>query len=210
MEHFTAISDGNGTIDRGEVDVDDSSITPPVFEKSNRTVEHVESNPFAELPKYRDAKTIPPSLASVFNKILEHELDGVTYRYRETKFLELLSLGTNPFMVEMLETIGTDKDVDTEQFVKDITERDPEELAQMTAQAQVHRNKVLLHSLIDIRVGDDVIEVDESVIASMQESIRDKLYGVISGGETAETKAVAEFPENIDSNSGRDDLPTSG
>lgn len=208
MEHYTAVSDGNGTIDRGEVDVDESSITPPVFEKSNRTVEHVESNPFADLPTYRDAKSIPPSLASVFNKIMEYEQDGVTYRYREISFLELLSLGTNPFMLEMLDTMGGDEEIDTKQMMEDLQNRDPDELMQMTAQAKIHRDKVLLRSLVDIRAGEDVIAVDASVIATMQDPIRDALYDVISGGETAETEAVAEFPEGTDPNAGGDDLPS--
>ena len=208
MRHFTAVSDGTGQILRGEVDVDEIQDTPPRFnsEGSNAT-RKVVNDPFANLPKYRDAKSIPSALASVFNKILEHERDSVTYRYRELSFMELLTLGTNPFMLEMLESIDGGEAVDTEQFVKEIQERDPDEVAQMTAEAKIHRDKVLLHSLVDIRAGDNVMEVDASVIATMQEPIRNGLYEVISGGATAETQAVGEFPENADSDTGGDDIP---
>ena len=104
--------------------------------------------------------------------------------------------------------MGGDEEIDTKQMMEDLQNRDPDELMQMTAQAKIHRDKVLLRSLVDIRAGEDVIAVDASVIATMQDPIRDALYDVISGGETAETEAVAEFPEGTDPNAGGDDLPS--
>ena len=208
MEHFTAISDGNGNIEAGEVDVDNMDARRAFGNASKPTVRHVTENPFEGLSQYRDAQTIPKSLAGVFNKIIEHEHEGVTFRYRELSFMELLSLGTNPFMLEMLESMGSEEKIDTETMVRQLQERDPDELAEMTAEAKIHRDKVLLRSLVDIRAGEDVIEVDAGVIATMQESVRDALYDVISGGETAETEAVAEFPEGTDPNAGGDDLPS--
>ena len=164
-------------------------------------------NPFQGMPTARDAKSIPPSLAAAFNKINEHAIDGITYRFREVSFLELLSLGTNPFLNDVVSSLGKDDELDTEQYVTSLTSRDPEELEKMVEDAKIHRDTVLLHSLEEMSAGDDKMEITAEVIATMKEDVKDALYSIISGEGTAETNAVRRFPEGDGQDAGGDGIP---
>lgn len=151
-----------------------------------------ESNPLDGLSKYREAKTIPKGFESVFNKILEHEYQGVVYRYREVSFMELISMGSNPYLLEAIGSAMDDKSV--EQFIEDLSQKPEHEVSEMTAKAYAHRNKVLLHSLVDMKVKDQTMEITDDIIAAMKEDVLEELYSIISGDRTAETQAVRRFP----------------
>lgn len=166
-----------------------------------------EDNPFEGMSQYMDANRIAPAFAGVFNKVMEHEYRGVCYRYREVSLMELLTLGTNPFLLEAMSSLQSKRT--TEEYREELASKSPDEIKSMTAQAKLHRNKVLLHSLIDMRVGSDVMNITAEHIAAMQDDVLDNLYSVISGEGTAETEAVRQFPDESGEGSGGDDLSPS-
>ena len=156
-----------------------------------------EDNPFAGLSTHRDAKSIPDAFAHAFNKVDETEYQGITYRYRMLTFLEQHVLGTNPFTIEALQVYNEDDDVlDMQEFaehLKVLRDDDPETFDGMVEQAGVHRDKVLLKALIEMRVGDQRLPINAEIIASMKSDVRDHLHEVIIKGGTADHEAVRRF-----------------
>ena len=154
-------------------------------------------NPFDGLDTYRDAKSIPDAFAHAFNKVSETEFEGITYRYRMLSFLEQHVLGTNPFTIEALQIYNEeDDDLDIQAFgehLNALKDDDPEEFERMVKQAGVHRDKVLLKALIEMRVGEQRLPINAEIIASMKTDVREHLHHVIIKGGTADQEAVRRF-----------------
>ena len=194
LEHTTFFSDGDGQAYEAEIDANTNETSS--FNRNISGKATVEIDPFAGLPIARDAKTIPKSLSGAFNKFLEVQIDGITYRYRELSFIEQLSLGTNPFLSEALSIYNPDDNkLDEEEFVKNLMNKDPDELDKMTYQANLHRDKLLLESLVEMKADNDIIAITAEVIATLKVELKDQLYSIITKEGTAEEKAVHQFSD---------------
>ena len=198
-EHTTFFSDGDGQVYEAEINTNLNETSFNDNHSRGSKVE-VEIDPFAGLPNARDAKTIPESLSAAFNKILEVKIDEITYRYRELSFIEQLSLGTNPFLTEALKIYnpGDDK-LDEDEFVQNLLEnKNEEELDKLTYQANLHRDKVLLESLVEMKSGNDIIAINAEVVAALKVELKDDLYSVILKEGTVEENTVRQFPNNTE------------
>ena len=208
------ISNGDGTWERAwRTDVPDTphdgtqgaqgAFVNPSAPPTASTDEH---DPFAGKPTHLDAKNIPAGLADAFNKKLEHTIGTITYRYRESSWMELLSLGTNPFLMETLQA-GELNPLDDD-FMSKLSAMPEDELELLNAQSKLHRDKVLLHFLTEIQGGEDRVSVDAGIIAAMREDTKNELYTVITGEGTAELEAVRQFPDGGGQDSGDNDIPS--
>jgi len=202
--HTTVISGGGGDGDWVEARREPES-------PSSGVGRHVplEENPFDGLPTAMEEKAVPASLASAFNLIKETTIDKITYRYRVLTFIDSLSFGTNPFLAEALVNMGNGKEDAVEDFVSNLSQRDPAELDEMVAETKLHRDRVLLHSVIDMRSGEDSMDITDAIIASMQDGVKERLYDLVLGEEgAAETKAVRRFSGNNGQDASRNGVPS--
>ena len=71
----------------------------------------------------------------------------------------------------------------------------------------VRRKNLLNDSLIDMRVGEEILELEATIINSMTQETIDHLFKVITRQGAAETEAIDRFHKLYGSKSGDTDLP---
>lgn len=177
-------------------------------------------NPFAGIDTAVDASNIPKAFQSLFTKYLECEIDGFIFRYRELSVADIIAVGGNPFLEEIINIdLGEDEEANRKLLedrfatMLNVPDEEQEELNRMTA---LHRDKVILRSLQSIRAGDEVFDdITPEIVVWLQERVREELYRIIlmanlGGGET---DAVRRFPEESTDDGGEaegvDDSPPS-
>lgn len=198
-------SDGEGGWDSAHIE-DDVSGTE--FQDQNKSIIEAQ-NTFGDISSYIDAKKVPDAFSRAFNKILEHEYDGITYRYKDLTFMELLSHGQNPFTVELTRLVSehpNDTDDQVLQRMEDMSVQDKFELA---ATETMRQKNILKDALIDMRVGDEVLEVTPEIVNAMTHEVFEHLFKVITREGEAETEALKRFLEVHRSKGGSSDIPSS-
>ena len=193
MQHLVGTSDGDGNVleiennpDELDKDFSPDELEMDSFDKFNESdesgdpVEFVQENPFEGYSTVVDEKDIPDSLAHVFNKITECIVDGVTWKYRELNELDKMALGDTPLLEEALTSFDEkNATLDTERFVQDLVNRSPEQINEINRRVILYRDNILLTSLISVRAGDDEIEINEAVIATLNDNTKNQLRDII-------------------------------
>ena len=116
------LSDGMGNWERASTNKidkkynDDAQITDEVLSQNRNIIEA--RNTFKDLPTHIEAKKIPDAFSNAFNKILEVEHEGITYRYKELNFMELLAHGQNPYSLELTRLAAQNPDKEQEDLLK--------------------------------------------------------------------------------------------
>lgn len=166
-------------------------------------------NPFAGIDSAVDASKIPQAFQSLFTKYMECEIDGFTFRYRELSLADIISVGGNPFLEEIINIdFGEDEEANRalleDRFAKMLQVPDDQqaELDRITA---IHRDKVILLSLKSIKKGEEVFdEITPEIIIWLQERVREELYRVIlmRNLDDVETQTVRRFPADSTNDGG--------
>ena len=189
MQHVVGTSDGDGNIIEMELNPDEVDGHFP----GQNDMQTPEENPFEGLSTVKEEGSIPDSMAHIFNKICEVEIDGVTFKYREITELDRVSLGENPMMVEALTAYDQNSaDLDAIRFAESLSARSQDEIYQLSRNVALYRDKVLLISLISMRCGDEEIEISEEHIAAMTDKVKNDLQDIINRVPNTEDQAELE------------------
>ena len=166
-------------------------------------------NPFAGIDTAVDASRIPKAFQSLFTKYMECEIDGFIFRYRELSLADVISVGGNPFLEEIIHIeFGDDDEANRALFEERITSImnvSGEEEAELNRVTAIHRDKVILLSLKSIRAGEEVFdEITPEIIMWLQERVREELYNVIlmANLPNQENEAVRRFPDESSDDGG--------
>ena len=182
----------------------DDKVTSDILDQNKAIIQT--QSAFQDLPTHIEAKNIPDAFAKAFNKILEFEYDGITYRYKELNFMELLAHGQNPYSLELTRIANSDKDKDKDEILEDFERLPIEQKLDLQITEDMRRKNLLNDSLVDMRVGEEVLKIDSKIINSMTQEVRDHLFGVITREGAAETEAIDRFHQLHGSKFGDSDL----
>ena len=189
------VSKGDGSWSEVQETAENEGITPELL-KNNRAVVEAQ-NTFKGLPSSIDNDKIPEAFRKAFNKNLETEHEGITYRYKDLDFMELLSYGQNPYSLELTRLAQENPDDSNEEILKKFNNLEFRDLLDIAITDDMRKKNLLKASLIDMRVGDEVLEITPEHINSMTVDLREYLYNVITKQREAEDQAVLRFHERF-------------
>ena len=171
-------SDGTGNWTEASVGVEDPNAMP--------------ENPFAGIADAASPGEIPAEFASAFSKYGEIEIEGITYHFREMTIEETLIDGGNPLMAMAQDRNQRDRDDD--EFASEILNSED---------VMIHMSKIILNRLIEMRVGDSVLEATPTLVWQLRKNVKLTLYNAILGLDTEEVSVVTRFPgDSSDGESG--------
>ena len=169
-------SDGRGGWTEAQVNPDNG--TRPQVEQDN---------PFAGISDVASADDFPKEFASAFSKYDTLEIEGVTYHFKEMSVEETIIYGENPLLAmakdldeDMLNNEGIGLDFATEVLNSE--------------DAIIHMSKVILNNLIELRVGDSVMQATPKVVWQLRRGVKLALYNAILGLNPREVPTVNRFP----------------
>ena len=176
-----------GDQDKGQ----EEGITKETVNQNKMIVEA--QNTFENLPTHIDSKKIPKAFQKAFNKLLECEHDGITYRYKELDFMDLLAHGQNPYSLELMRLAGGVPDRDPDKVLQ-LFESIPIERKLELAQTESIRKKNLLKdSIIEMSSEGVTLPINEEYINAMTPDVIEHLFKVITREGEGEAEAVARF-----------------
>lgn len=194
-------SDGEGNWESAEVVPDEGDL-----QAQNRLI--VESqHTMKGLPSYIEAKKIPSVFSKAFNKILECVCEGITYRYKELNFMELLAHGQNPYSLELTRLASERQDDNTDDILEDFELLPIEKKLELASVEDMRRKNLLTDSLVDMRVGDEVLEITAEIVNAMTQDTIESLFKVLTREGEAETEAVERFHREYGKEFRDSDLP---
>ena len=163
-------------------------------------------NPFEGLDSALDPSRVPKAFQSLFTKYHTHEIDGFIFHYNEMALADIIAVGGNPFLEEIINADFTeDEDANRaklDALFSQMLEVSDEERAELDRTTRLHRDKVILQCLRKIQTGDEVLDkIDPQIVISLDENIREELYKVILMGNVEETAMVRRFPGNVEDES---------
>ena len=182
----------------------DEGITKEVMDQNKMIVEA--QNTFADVPSHIDSKKIPKAFQRAFNKILEHEYDGITYRYKELDFMDLLAHGQNPYSLELMRLAGGVPDRDPDKVMQTFESIPIERKLELAQTESIRRKNLLKDSLIDMSCDGATLPIDVQIINAMTPDIIEELFKVITREGEGEAEAVARFHQVYGSKIGNTDL----
>ena len=172
-------SDGMGNWTEASVGGDDPNPTP--------------ENPFAGIADSANPGEIPAEFASAFSKFGHIEIDGITYHFKEMTIEETLIDGGNPIMA-MAQDRDRDRADDDNRFASEILNSED---------VMIHMSKIILERLIEMRVGDSVLEATPTLVWQLRKNVKLTLYNAILGLDSEEVSVVTRFPgDSSDGESG--------
>ena len=175
-------------------------------------------DPFAGLDSALDPERVPKAFQSLFRKYRTCVIDGFTFYYREMSIADVIAVGGNPFLEEIINTeFGEDEGANqakVEALFQNMLDVSDEERAELDRTTRLHRDKVILQCLHKIQLGDEVFDdIDPQIVISLSDEIREELYKVILIGDLEETETVRRFPDDPEDEGGEgtgvDDSPPS-
>ena len=140
-----------------------------------------------------DAKKIPEKFRRAFNKILECEYDGFTYRYKELNFMELLVHGQNPYNIELLRLAGENPEADQDELLKMLEQNPLEKILQLHQLASIRKINILKDSIVEMECDGETWSPPPEYIEAMSPDQVDFLFNKVTREGEADAEAVARF-----------------
>lgn len=158
-------------------------------------------NPFEGLDSALDPKRVPEAFQSLFTKYQTCVIDGFTFHYREMSIADIIAVGGNPFLEEIVNAEFTEDEeanrAHMEAIFQQMLDVSDEERAKLDRVTRLHRDKVILQCLSKIQIGDEVLDdIDPQLVITLDDNIREELYKAILLGNVEETETVRRFPED--------------